>query len=139
MANTGKPQGLPTIDLSPAGACVLSLPPNDTDIVIAGDALPFYLNLPVTRQVMAVARSTSDPVEVSRRIRSAEDGIRSKLGSLAFTASPPSRTGRLQLTARDLNRPSSAWRSGPVRRGPFFGFGKAIVAKNSLDSPGPES
>lgn len=120
MATTGNSQGLPTINLNSTDVGVPALPPNDTDIAIAGDALPSHLNRSVTRQVMAVAMCASEPVEVSRHITNVEDGTRPKLGPSAFTTGPLPRTGPLQLTARDHIRPSSLWRPGSVRRAPFL-------------------
>lgn len=72
------------------GVGVRSPPPNDTDILIAGDPLSFQLSLSVTRQVV-VAMCGSDPVKVSRRqTENIESGTQFKLGSFAFTTPPPS-------------------------------------------------
>lgn len=85
MSTTSKPQNLPTIDLSSTGVDVLSPPPNDTDIVIAGDPVSFQLNLSVTGQVMVVAMYANEPVEVSHHIENVEDGSRFTLGPFPFT------------------------------------------------------
>jgi hypothetical protein len=77
---TSKPQSPPVIDLSSTGVDVLSPPPDDTDIVIAGDALSFRLNLAITGFSFVVAMYAGEPVEVSHHIEEVETGTRFTLG-----------------------------------------------------------
>jgi hypothetical protein len=91
------------MDLSSRGVGVRSPPPNNTDIVVAGDPLSFQLNLSVTRQVVVVAMCGSEPVKVSRQIENIESGTQFKLRSFAFTT-PPS---LVCSTSTDRNGPSS--------------------------------
>jgi hypothetical protein len=81
---TSKPQSPPVIDLSSTGVDVLSPPPNDTDIVIAGDALSFRLNLAITGFSFVVAMYAGEPVEVSHHIEEVETGTRFTLGPFPF-------------------------------------------------------
>jgi len=130
MATTSNSQDPPPIDLSSTGVGVLSPPPNDTGIVIAGDVLLLQLGLSVTRQVMVVAICTNEPVGVSRHITNAGDGTGgSSSGQSPSPWGPPS-PARPASTDRN-GPPSSWWRSWPVGRDPLFSFGKAIGFKIS--------
>jgi hypothetical protein len=92
------------MDLSSRGVGVRSPPPNDTDIVIAGDPLSFQLNRSITRQVVVVAMCGSEPVKVSRQIENIESGTQFKRRSFAFTTPPPS---LVCSTSTNRNGPSS--------------------------------
>lgn len=81
---TSKPQSPPVIDLSSTGVDVLSPPPNDTDVVIAGNALSLRLNLSITGFSFVVAMYANEPVEVSHHIEEVETGARFTLGPFPF-------------------------------------------------------
>jgi len=85
MTTTSKPNSPPTIALTSTGVSVLSPPPDDTDIVIAGNPLQFQLNLSVTGLVFVVALFANEPVEVSHHIEQVEAGTRFTLGPFPFT------------------------------------------------------
>jgi hypothetical protein len=82
---TSKPNIPGTIVLTSTGVDVLSPPPNDTDIVQAGDSLQFRLNLAITGLPLLVAMFANEPVEVSHHIEEVETGTRSTLGPFPFT------------------------------------------------------
>jgi hypothetical protein len=80
-----KPNDPPIIALTSAGVAVLSPPPNDTDVVIAGTPLQFRLNLSVTGFLPVVALYLNQPVQVIHSVEQVQTGIRFRLGPFAFT------------------------------------------------------
>jgi hypothetical protein len=85
MNTTSKPINPPVISFTSTGVSVLSPPPDDTDIVIAGNTLQFQINLSVTGLVFVVALFANEPVEVSHHIEQVETGTRFTLGPFPET------------------------------------------------------
>ncbi len=85
MTTTSKPNSPPIIALTSTGVSVLSPPPNDTDIVIAGNPLQFQINLSVAGLVFVVALFANQPVEISHHIEQVELGTRFTLGPFPRT------------------------------------------------------
>jgi hypothetical protein len=85
MTTTTKPDNPPTIALTSTGVSVLSPPPEDTDIVIAGTDLHLRLHLSLTGQVGVLAMYLDEPVQVSHSVELVQTGHRFQLGPFPFT------------------------------------------------------
>jgi len=85
MSTTSKPNSPGVIVLTSTGVNVLSPPPDDTDIVIAGTPISFRLNLSITGLAFIVAMFAGEPVEVSHHVEQVESGTRFTLGPFALT------------------------------------------------------
>ncbi len=85
MSVTSKPKNPPVIDFTSTGVDVLSPAPDDTDIVIAGTALQFRINLSLSGLSFVVAMYLNEPVELSHHIEQVETGDRATLGPFPFT------------------------------------------------------
>lgn len=86
---TSKPQAPPAISLTSTGVDVLSPPPNDTDIVVAGTPLHFRINLSITGYPSVVAMYAGEPVEVKFHVEEVETNTRKTLGPYTFTTPSP--------------------------------------------------
>jgi len=99
MTTTSKPQEPPIIDLSSTGVSVLSpLPPNDTDIVIAGDDLYLRLHLAITGIPLITGMWASEKVEITHHVEEIHTGARKTLGPFAFTTPAPAGLANFEFT-----------------------------------------
>jgi hypothetical protein len=89
MTTTSKPNFPGVFVLTSTGVQVLSPPPNDTDIVIAGDSLWFLLPLDITGWPGLVGLAANEPVEVSHHVEQVETGTRFTLGPFVFATPGP--------------------------------------------------
>ena len=98
MDTTSKPNFPGAFVLTSAGVQVLSPPPNDTDIVVAGDSLWFFLPLDITGWTGLVGLAANQPVEVSHHVVQFESGARFTLGPFAFTTPGPASLKHFDFT-----------------------------------------
>ena len=98
MTTTSKPNIPGVFVLTSTGVQVLSPPPNDTDIVVAGDSLSFLLPLSITGWSGLVGLAANQPVEISHHVEQVETGARFTLGPVPFTTPGPGSLNSFSFT-----------------------------------------
>jgi hypothetical protein len=84
MSTSSKPVAPPVISLDSTGVHILSPPPNETDIVDAGDPVQFRLELKISGWAALVWLYTSEPVQISHYTTQVQTNDVAVLGPYPF-------------------------------------------------------